>query len=86
MSNANEILKLNVGGKHFVTTRTTLTSVKDSMMAKLFAGTADSEFAPPLEIDGEVFMDRNPAAFGILLDYLRDGCRLGRRSSQRNPP
>eukprot|EP00977_Amphora_coffeiformis_P023405 scaffold13276_cov151-Amphora_coffeaeformis.AAC.3 len=50
--NANEILKLNVGGKHFITTRTTLASVKDSMLAKLFA------------------------AFGILLDYLRDGCRL----------
>ena len=33
---------------------------------------SDSNFAQPIEIDGEVFLDRNPIAFGCILDYLRD--------------
>lgn len=74
-SSSSEILKLNVGGaEHFVTTRTTLCAVKGSMLASMFG--PDSEFAPPKEIDGEIFLDRNPAAFPYVLDYLRDGCRL----------
>ena len=33
---------------------------------------SDSNFAQPIEIGGEVFLDRNPIAFGCILDYLRD--------------
>ena len=71
---SSEIVKLNVGGEHFVASRTTLCSVKDSVLAKMFG--PDSQFAPPVEISGEIFLDRNPAAFPYLLDYLRNRCRL----------
>jgi len=74
-SNINdEILKLNVGGEHFITTRTTLCAVEGSMLAALFA--LDSKFLPPPKIGAEIFLDRNPITFGRILDYLRDGCRL----------
>lgn len=71
---SDSILKLNVGGEHFVTTRTTLCAVEDSMMAKMFL--SNSPFAPLVEMNGEIFLDRNPAAFRYVLDYLRDGGRL----------
>ena len=89
----NDIIRLNVGGQHFVTTRTTLCAVEGSLLAEMFC--SDSTFEPPREIissnggagndannnksssrGGEVFLDRNPLAFGYILDYLRDGCRV----------
>ena len=70
----NAIVKLNVGGQQFVTTRTTLCAVEGSMLASMFC--KDSQFAPPLEMDGAIFLDRDPTAFPYLLNYLRDSCRL----------
>jgi hypothetical protein len=58
----------------------TLCAVEGSLLANMFR--SDSNFAPPIEIDGggggggEVFLDRNPISFGYILDYLRDGCRV----------
>ena len=69
-SNSNDIIRLNVGGQHFITTRTTLCAVEGSLLEKMFR--SDSNFAQPIEIGGEVFLDRNPIAFGCILDYLRD--------------
>jgi hypothetical protein len=69
-----DALRLNVGGKLFVTTRATLCAEDASMLASLFS--PDSQFAPPTELDGEIFLDHNPATFGYILDYLRDGCHL----------
>jgi hypothetical protein len=75
METNNAIIRLNVGGQHFVTTRATLCAVEGSLLANIFR--SDSTFAPPIEtIGGEVFLDRNPIAFGYILDYLRDGCRM----------
>lgn len=69
-----DALRLNVGGKLFVTTRATLCAEKASMLATLFS--PDSQFAQPSELYGEIILDRNPATFGYILDYLRDGCHL----------
>jgi hypothetical protein len=79
-NNNNDIIRLNVGGQHFITSRVTLCAVEGSLLANMFR--SDSNFAPPIEIDGggggggEVFLDRNPISFGYILDYLRDGCRV----------
>jgi hypothetical protein len=80
-TNNNDIIvvRLNVGGQHFITTRATLCAVEGSLLANMFR--SDSNFSPPIEIrgegrEGEVFLDRNPIAFGYILDYLRDGCRI----------
>jgi hypothetical protein len=61
-----EIIKLNVGGKLFVTTRTTIFSVENSLKAMLQSGA----FKPDLE--GAYFIDRSPEYFPIILDYLRN--------------
>jgi len=72
--NTNDVLRLNVGGKHFVTRRGTLCVVEGSLLEKMFR--TDSNFAPATELQGEIFLDRDPMAFGHVLNYLRDGCRL----------
>lgn len=70
----NDVLRLNVGGKIYMTTRATLCSDDDSMLALMFQPA--SNFAPPAQEDGSVFLDRNPATFEYILDYLRNGCCL----------
>ena len=65
-----ERVNLNVGGTHFETTRATLTSRPDSLLAKMFD--PDSEL-PPAEVteDGAFFLDASPRAFAVILDWLR---------------
>eukprot|EP00588_Corethron_pennatum_P018160 CAMPEP_0194304520 /NCGR_PEP_ID=MMETSP0171-20130528/2262_1 /TAXON_ID=218684 /ORGANISM="Corethron pennatum, Strain L29A3" /LENGTH=159 /DNA_ID=CAMNT_0039055839 /DNA_START=145 /DNA_END=624 /DNA_ORIENTATION=+ len=68
----DDVIKLNVGGTAFVTTRGTLCAERGSMLAQKFDPA--SPFAPAL-FDGGVFLDRNPEYFVYVLDYLRNGCR-----------
>ena len=71
----NDILRLSIGGQLFVTTRATLCADEGSMLASKFSPA--SQFAPPIEIEpGILFLDRNPATFDLILDYLRNGCRM----------
>ena len=68
------IIRLNVGGRVFVTSRDTLTAVSGSMLASMFSG----NFSPgALGDQGCIFVDRNPCLFEHLLEYLR---------SQSTPP
>ena len=61
-------VKLNVGGKIFWTTKTTLQSEPDSMFAKMFSG----EVAPGTKDEkGAYLLDQNPKYFEPILDYLR---------------
>ena len=54
-TNSNDrIIRLNVGGQHFITTRTTLCAVEGSLLEKMFR--SDSNFAQPIKIGGEVFL------------------------------
>ena len=64
-----DIIKLNVGGRIFVTRRQTLCAEPDSLLGRMFD--PDSKFAKPAEIDGCVFFDRDPDMFGYILSYLR---------------
>lgn len=63
------ILKLNVGGTRFETTRQTLLNEPDSF----FSGLA--EHGEPEEGSGEVFIDQDPKYFGALLHYMRQNRR-----------
>ena len=69
----DDILRLNVGGRIFLTTRATLCAEGGSMLANKFDPA--SPFAAPVEFEGAIFLDRDPGSFQYVLSYLRDGCR-----------
>lgn len=60
----NEIVKLNVGGKRFSTSVSTLKKVKGSFFEKLLS-------SGKVDYNEEIFFDRSPQVFPYLLDYLR---------------
>ena len=63
------ILKLNVGGntENFSVSRQLLCSVPGSELFNVFNGKHELP-----EVDGKVFIDRNPKIFHMVLDYLRN--------------
>eukprot|EP01116_Phalansterium_solitarium_P011655 TRINITY_DN273_c1_g1_i1.p1 TRINITY_DN273_c1_g1~~TRINITY_DN273_c1_g1_i1.p1 ORF type:complete len:527 (-),score=173.97 TRINITY_DN273_c1_g1_i1:32-1612(-) len=63
------VAKLNVGGVHYVTTRSTLSKYPDSMLGALFSG----RFQLQLDDEGRVFIDRDGDVFGAVLSFLRVG-------------
>ncbi len=63
----SKIVKLNVGGRHFATTRTTLTSHPDSVLAKMFSDPNPAM----LDEEGRYFIDRDGEVFKVILEYLR---------------
>ena len=68
-----ETIKLNIGGEHFETTRSTLTAEEGSMLEAMFSG----RFNVEKDENGICFIDRDPQFFSIILSYLRgkrDGC------------
>ena len=64
-----KIVKLNVGGQYFTTSRQTLTSDPNSMLAAMFSGRHKLETTG----DGSFFIDRDGTHFRFILNYLRDG-------------
>ena len=76
-SGVNSIINLNVGGKVFTTSLSTLLSEPGtSLLAKMFDpdGTVgESGLVAPAAKDreGNYFVDRNPAVFEVILEYLR---------------
>ena len=60
-------MTLNVGGTLFRTTRTTLTMDPNSMLAALASG----EWSSTTDETGAILLDRDPAFFGPILNWLR---------------
>ena len=68
----DSIITLNVGGRRFTTSRSTLTGPNAGSLAAWFD--ADPELAPSLrDKDGSYFIDRSPKHFDKILNFLRDG-------------
>ena len=63
------IVKLNVGGHYFTTSRQTLTRDPNSMLAAMFSG----KFEMKPHEDGTFFIDRDGTHFRFILNYLRTG-------------
>jgi hypothetical protein len=61
-------IKLNIGGKLFTTSLSTLTSEKNTFFTSMFGETFNTQ----PDDDGEFFIDRSPQYFQIILDYLRN--------------
>jgi hypothetical protein len=65
---SDSIIRLNVGGVHYDTTKSTLCRVSESMLDRMFNGSI-----PSPKVKGRYFIDRNGQLFQYILDYLRDG-------------
>lgn len=71
--NQSEWVHLNVGGKLFTTTVTTLTRTDgDSMLARMFMH-GDVEWQSAVDETGAYLIDRSPLYFEPILNYLRHG-------------
>lgn len=67
-----EIVKLNVGGQIFQTTRKTLTKkIKNAKRPHLLEEYLIGTSKPILDSEDLIFIDRNPQYFNYILDYLR---------------
>ena len=65
-------IKLNIGGKIFLTSKVTLQAEPNSLFGMLFR-----KSCPMRPINGDTYnFDRNPRYFEFLLDYLRNGGHL----------
>ena len=70
--NLSTVIKLNVGGKEFMTSLGTLMSDQNSMLAKMFSSDAVANGRVPAnKINGAFFIDSCPKYFGIILNFLR---------------
>lgn len=72
---ADNTVKLNIGGTVFTTTTSMLTSDPLTVFAGLLSG--DVELAT--DEDSELFIDRDPKHFDIILDHLRPGGDVSQR-------
>lgn len=71
LSRFKERVKLNVGGARFETSLSTLRRYEDSMLGTMFSGREG--IVVPTDLDGSVFIDRDGAHFGSILNFLRTG-------------
>lgn len=63
-----DIVKLNVGGRSFMTRRSTLTSIPNTMLSQMFSG----QLQPGEKVNDEYFIDRDGDLFVYILAYLRN--------------
>lgn len=63
------IIKLDIGGYRYVTSKSTLFSKGENLFYGLLGGRLESNISE----DGYIFIDRNGRYFEPILDYLRTG-------------
>ncbi|CAB3398944.1 unnamed protein product [Caenorhabditis bovis] len=62
-----QIVKLNVGGRHFSTSANTLNWIPDTFFTSLLSGRMHTV----CDESGAIFIDRDPDVFKVILNYLR---------------
>ncbi|KAM6440712.1 BTB/POZ domain-containing protein KCTD8 [Liasis olivaceus] len=67
-----EVVELNVGGQVYVTRHSTLLSVPDSTLARMFSPRRSAPRELPRDSRARFFIDRDGFLFRYVLDYLRD--------------
>ncbi|XP_052127829.1 BTB/POZ domain-containing protein KCTD9 isoform X2 [Frankliniella occidentalis] len=75
-TSSKDWVTLNVGGKYFTTSRSTLVSKEPlSMLARMFAEGENGYLMTPSNVDhnGAYLIDRSPTYFEPILNYLRNG-------------
>ena len=82
--NGNRMVKLNVGGKKYTTTRSTLElGGKECFFTRMFVYGDDNSISSTKDDEGYIFIDRNGDTFGEVLDYLRNGEILTETDTKR---
>ena len=67
-------IKLNVGGKYFITTRNTLVgNAPGSMLERMFSEDSSHCWSSSVDRSGAYLIDRSPLYFEPILNYLRHG-------------
>ena len=59
------------GGESFITTNTTIETDQENMLMKLVEYSENGKFKVNKTEEGEIFIDRDPKKFSLILDYLR---------------
>ena len=68
MQPLDDIVELNVGGKEdLCVRRSTLCQVESSALAAMFSGRHTLQTK-----NNRIFIDRNPLAFNMMIDYIRN--------------
>ena len=76
----SNIIRLNVGGQIFDTTQETLLSARSSFFARLLdtgEGPGHEARGAARDADGRLFLDRSPAGFQLVLEWLRGSLDVG---------
>eukprot|EP00727_Mastigamoeba_balamuthi_P005716 m51a1_g1764 hypothetical protein (238) ;mRNA; f:296194-297136 len=68
-----QLVKLSVGGRRFVTTRSTIFAHGQNFLTLLVQNAESGKMSVARDEDGYLFIDRNGRVFEIILDYLRTG-------------
>ncbi|KAB5565448.1 hypothetical protein PHYPO_G00241660 [Pangasianodon hypophthalmus] len=68
----SDVIELNVGGQVYYTRRATLTSMPNSLLAKMFSSKKEPSGDMARDTRGRCFIDRDGFLFRYVLDYLRD--------------
>jgi hypothetical protein len=63
----DEIITINVGGRHFTTFKSTLLRFSHSLLARMVSGSIPMR----KDRDSRIFLDRDPNLFDFILQYLR---------------
>jgi hypothetical protein len=75
------LVKLNVGGRRYITTRSTIFSRGENFLTALLLNDDSSRVNVARDDDGYIFIDRNGEAFSVVLDFLRTGTLILKHSS-----
>lgn len=68
MKNKDDIVEFNVGGTIYTTTRMTINSCPDSMLACMINGSLPNA----CDLNNRIFIDRDGPLFRFILNFLRD--------------
>lgn len=60
----NDVIRFNIGGKRFAASTDTLLKTKDTLFYKLIE-------SKKMDLSEEIFFDRSPSCFPVILDFLR---------------
>lgn len=67
---SQDLIKLNVGGVLYTTTKATLSRIPNSMLGAMFNGSMPTT----IDSDGNYFIDRDGHLFNYVLNFLRSSC------------